>query len=82
MKNHREIDKLLERTTAQIRGAEPDPQRVREAADRVWARLTSASADAAAGAAEIDEIRGCDDYQALTRARAEQTVEPFSGSMA
>ncbi|HEX9732174.1 MAG TPA: FecR domain-containing protein [Thermoanaerobaculia bacterium] len=65
MKNHREVETLLDQATAQIRAAEPDPQRVREAADRVWARLTSASAATAAGAAEIEEIRGCEDYQAL-----------------
>ncbi len=57
-------DVLLDQAVRQIRDSRPDPKRIEEAAERVWSRLTSASA-ATAVAAEVVEIRGCDDYQAL-----------------
>lgn len=64
MANH-QADELLEKAASQIRGTEPDPQVVAEAAARVWARIKSSEATSAANAAEVTEIRGCEDYQAL-----------------
>ncbi len=58
-------DALLDRAASQIAGSRPDAEHATAAAARVWDRLASDSADAAARAAEVDEIRGCDDYQAL-----------------
>lgn len=65
MWQHQQEDVLLDRAIRQIRDSRPDPKRVEEAAQRVWSRLTSASAATAVRAAEVVEIRGCDDYQAL-----------------
>ena len=55
----RDVDALLERAASQIRESRPSESQVREAAARVWDRL---SGDAAAA---VTEIRGCEDYQAL-----------------
>lgn len=60
-----DVDGLLERAASQIRESQPDDAQVREAADRVWARLSADTAEAAAQAAEVEHIRGCEDYQAL-----------------
>ncbi len=65
MKNQHNVDELLDRAASQIRSSEPEPRQVEEAAARVWQQLTSETAATAAGAAEITEIHGCDDYQAL-----------------
>ena len=64
-------DVLLDRAASQIASSEPDADQTRTAEARVWDRLASDSADAAAQAAEVDEIRGCDDYQALIPAYLE-----------
>ena len=58
-------DVLLDRATSQIANSEPPAEQAEAAAARVWNQLASDSAVAAAQAAEVDEIRGCDDYQAL-----------------
>ncbi|MCP4658501.1 MAG: hypothetical protein GY856_24070 [bacterium] len=58
-------DVLLDQAARQIRDSRPDPKLVEEAAERVWSRLTSDSAATAVRAAEVVEIRGCEDYQAL-----------------
>ena len=62
---HKNDETLLDRATAQIQAAEPDAQQAQDAAARVWSRLTNADSQAMAEAAEVEEIRGCDDYQAL-----------------
>ena len=64
-------DALLDRAASQIAGSQPDAEHTNTAAARVWDRLASDSADAAAQAAEVDEIRGCDDYQTLIPAYLE-----------
>ncbi|MCP3964100.1 MAG: hypothetical protein GY719_40235 [bacterium] len=68
---NKDLDSMLDRAAAQIEGNRPDAEQVKAAADRVWSRLAADSAGAAAQAAEIDEIRGCDDYQALIPAYLE-----------
>ncbi len=60
-----DADALLDRAASQIAGSQPTAGDAVTAAARVWDRLASGSAAAAAQAAEIDEIRGCDDYQML-----------------
>ncbi len=67
-------DALLEQASAQIASSEPAQEQARAAAARVWDRLASDSTDVAAQAAEIDEIRGCDDYQALIPAYLEDAL--------
>jgi hypothetical protein len=70
----RDVDTLLERAAAQIRDTSPEDRQVEEAAARVWDRLTSDGARVAAVAAEVEEIRGCDDYQALIPAYLSGTL--------
>jgi hypothetical protein len=62
---HRDADALLDRAAAQIAAGEPDGATVQAAADRVWGSLSATGAQEAAEAAEVADIRGCDDYQAL-----------------
>ncbi len=58
-----EKDPILDRAISEIREESIDPADVRAAADRVWARLSSA---APAGASEeVETIRSCADFQAL-----------------
>ncbi len=56
---------LLDRAASQIANSEPSAEQAGAAAARVWNQLASDSAVAAAQAAEIEEIRGIDDYLAL-----------------
>lgn len=76
MTQHQDFDTLLERAAEQIRQSEPDPARAEEASARVWNRLTTqdAATTSAADAAEIGEIRGCEDYQALIPAYLDGTL--------
>ena len=60
-----DYDALIDRASSQISNSQPGREHVATAAARVWDHLTADSASAAAQAAEVDEIRGCDDYQAL-----------------
>ncbi len=65
-KNHEvDSDALLDRAASQIAAGRPGAAEASAAAARVWERLADDSAGAAAQAAEVDEIRGCEDYQAL-----------------
>ncbi len=61
----RDVDALLERAASQIRDSRPADAQVREAAHRVWEQLSGDGAQAAASAAQVVEIHGCEDYQAL-----------------
>ena len=69
-----DLDALLDRAASQIENSQPDAEQVQAAAARVWDRLTTDSTDAAARAAEVDEIRGCDDYQTLIPAYLEDAL--------
>ncbi len=60
-----DLDTLIDRASSQISDSQPGREQVASAASRVWDHLTADTASAAAIAAEVDEIRGCDDYQAL-----------------
>ena len=61
---HHDVDSLLDRAIGQIEGTEPDPAVAEAAAERVWSRLATADSTAT-DAAAVEEIRGCEDYQAL-----------------
>ena len=67
-------DALLDRAASQIAASEPAEAQARAAAARVWDRLANDATDAAAQAAEVGEIRGCDDYQALIPAYLEDAL--------
>lgn len=71
--NH-DLDALIDRASSQISNSRPGSEQVANAAARVWERLSADSASAAAVAAEVDEIRGCDDYQALIPAYLENAL--------
>ncbi len=60
-----DFESMIDRAASQIAASRPDAEEVKAASARVWDRLSADSADAAAQAAEVDEIRGCEDYQAL-----------------
>ncbi len=66
-----DLDAMIDRASSQITNIQPDAAQAEAAANRVWSRLSADSATAAAQAAEVDEIRGCDDFQALIPAYLE-----------
>ncbi|MEM7583493.1 MAG: FecR domain-containing protein [Acidobacteriota bacterium] len=70
----KDVDALLDRAASQISNAEPDATRAKAAAERVLSQLSADNANAAAQAAEVDEIRDCDDFQALIPAYLEGTL--------
>lgn len=61
----KKVDFLLDQAAAQIRAAQPAETQVQRAAARVWERLERDTPRVAVEAAEVGEIRGCADYQAL-----------------
>src|ERR1051325_8824447 len=67
MKRNQELDEILDRATAEIRGEIIDNQTAREAADRVWARLSleSANANAQIDMKQAEHIENCADFQSL-----------------
>ncbi|HEX8706844.1 MAG TPA: FecR domain-containing protein [Pyrinomonadaceae bacterium] len=67
-RNRKELESILDRVTNGIRTEELDGAVVEDAAERVWARLSSRSAAVAAAppaVTEVEEIRGCADFQSL-----------------
>ncbi|MEK6335870.1 MAG: FecR domain-containing protein [Acidobacteriota bacterium] len=65
MKN-KELDNILDQVTAGIRNQKVDEAKANDAAERVWARLsTEASLSATAESAPADRIEGCADFQSL-----------------
>src|SRR5262249_45264242 len=65
----RELNNILDDTTAEIRSENLNAAVVEGAAQRVWARLSGEQAAAAAGVETselmVGQLRGCDDFQAL-----------------
>jgi hypothetical protein len=65
MKN-KELDNILDQVTAGIRNQKVDEAKVKGAAERVWARLsTEVAVTATVEAAQADRIEGCADFQSL-----------------
>ena len=64
-RNRKELESILDRVTAGIRSEEIDPVTVKSAADRVWMRLSQESVSELSETKEVDEIRGCADFQGL-----------------
>jgi hypothetical protein len=67
-----ELENILDKVTDHIRRDEIDPQVMKNAAERVWARLAaemSAEAEeapiASVSSTPAEEIRGCEDFQSL-----------------
>ena len=61
----RELNNIVDDVTAEIRGEKLDSALVEGAAQRVWTRMTGEQAAAAAGVRPVEQIRNCDDFQAL-----------------
>ncbi|HEY8461498.1 MAG TPA: FecR domain-containing protein, partial [Blastocatellia bacterium] len=61
----RELNNVIDDLTDEIRGEKLDSAVVESAAQRVWARLAGEEAAAAAGVRPVEQIRNCDDFQAL-----------------
>ena len=66
---NRNTESILDKVTADIRNEQIDPSAVDLAAGRVWARVSAAAADSAgqitAGAASVEKIENCTDFQSL-----------------
>lgn len=64
-KTERELNELLDETTATIRGEKLDNAVVEGSANRVWTRIAGEQAAAEAGITPVEQLRSCDDFQAL-----------------
>src|SRR6266498_3639305 len=61
----RELSNIVDDVTAEIRSETLDSATVESATRRVWARMTGEQAAIAAGVRPVEQIRNCDDFQAL-----------------
>jgi ferric-dicitrate binding protein FerR (iron transport regulator) len=61
----RELNNIVDDVTAEIRNERLDSPTVDGAARRVWTRMTGEQAAVAAGVRPVEQIRNCDDFQAL-----------------
>ncbi len=61
----RELNNIVDDVTAEIRSEKLDPAVVAGAAQRVWTRITGEQVATAAGITPPEQIRGCEDFQAL-----------------
>ena len=58
-------DQILDKVTAEIRNEKVDPATVSAAADRVWARVSTAAGATEFQLPTVDRIEGCGDFQSL-----------------
>ncbi|HKC86864.1 MAG TPA: FecR domain-containing protein [Blastocatellia bacterium] len=61
----RELNNIVDDMTAEIRNERLDSATVESAAQRVWTRMAGEQAAVAAGVRPVEQIRNCDDFQAL-----------------
>ena len=61
----RELNNIVDDVTAEIRSEKLDSAIVQGAAQRVWTRMTGEEAALEAGVRPVEQIRNCDDFQAL-----------------
>ncbi|HZF41676.1 MAG TPA: FecR domain-containing protein, partial [Blastocatellia bacterium] len=61
----RELNNIVDDVTAEIRSEKLDSAVVEGAAQRVWTRMAGKEAAIAAGVRPVEQIRNCDDFQAL-----------------
>jgi ferric-dicitrate binding protein FerR (iron transport regulator) len=62
---NRELNNIIDDLADEIRGESLDAEVVGGAARRVWARVMGEEAALAAGVRPVEQIRNCDDFQAL-----------------
>src|SRR5215218_7136951 len=58
-------DQILDKVTAEIRNEKVDARAVSAAADRVWARVSTAAGATEFQLPTVDRIEGCADFQSL-----------------
>ena len=64
--NNQELDNILDKVSADIRGEEVQSATVKGAAERVWMKMSAVDADAPPNAAApAERIEGCADFQSL-----------------
>ncbi|HKX27567.1 MAG TPA: FecR domain-containing protein [Blastocatellia bacterium] len=61
----RELNKIVDEVTAEIRDEQLDAAIVSGAAQRVWSRLSGEQAAAEIGVSPVEQIRSCEDFQTL-----------------
>jgi ferric-dicitrate binding protein FerR (iron transport regulator) len=64
-KTDQELNTILDDVTAQVAHERLDSNIVSSAAERVWTRIAGEEAVAQAGITPVEQIRGCEDFQAL-----------------
>jgi len=67
-RNRQELDSILDSVAAGIRNEELPDSAVNNSAERVWARISTQTLAALPESTTVNEIRGCDDFQALVPA--------------
>jgi hypothetical protein len=73
-RTEKELDRIMDRTIADIRNQTVEGVEAEKAAERVWKKLTSGGTSAQASATPVDQIRGCADFQALIPAYLEGSL--------
>jgi hypothetical protein len=64
--NNKELDNILDKVSADIRGEEVQSATVKSAAERVWMKMSAVDADARrADVGQAEHIEGCADFQSL-----------------
>src|SRR5689334_5931797 len=64
--NNKELDNILDKVSADIRGEEVQSASVKGAAERVWMKMAAVDADARKSVpAPAERIEGCADFQSL-----------------
>ena len=64
--NNKELDNILDKVSADIRGEEVQSATVKAAAERIWMKMSAVDADARPSAATpAERIEGCADFQSL-----------------
>ena len=65
--NNKELDNILDKVSADIRGEEVESATVKGAAERVWMKMSAVDADASGAnvAAQAEHLEGCADFQSV-----------------
>ncbi|HEY6332322.1 MAG TPA: FecR domain-containing protein [Blastocatellia bacterium] len=73
-RTNKELDSIIESAAAEIRSEHAGPSESQKAAERVWMKLSSNAPSSKAPARPVDQIRGCQDFQALMPAYLDGTL--------
>ena len=75
-RTNKELNRMIDDLTAEVRREVIDPAVVDGAAERVWTRLNGERAGAQAGVTPADQIRSCADFQTLIPAYLQGSLSP------